>query len=359
YGLGDVIVKEASDLEGDDYILVEIAGATEDEVRELLAKQGKFEAKIGNETVFIGGQNDITYVCRSAECSGINPQRACGQMEDGNWACSFFFAISLSPEAAAKHALVTGKLDIISEGDEKYLSQDLVLFLDDKEVDKLKIGADLRGSETTDIQISGSGVGRTQQEAITNSLQNMKRLQTIIITGSLPVKLNIVKMDTVSPTLGNEFMRNALFVGLLAMIGVVVVISLRYRKIKIAVPMVLTMVSELVLILGFAALVGWNLDLAAIAGIIIVIGTSVDHLIIITDESLSGEEVYDWKKKIKRAMFIVMGAYLTTLVGMIPLWFAGAGLLKGFAFTTIVGISFGVLIARPAYAAVIEILLKE
>jgi len=57
-------------------------------------------------------------------------------------------------------------------------------------------------------------------------------------------------------------------------------------------------------------------------------------------------------------MFIVMAAYFTTCAGMIPLWFAGAGLLKGFAFTTIVGISFGVLIARPAYAAVIERLLK-
>ena len=58
-------------------------------------------------------------------------------------------------------------------------------------------------------------------------------------------------------------------------------------------------------------------------------------------------------------MFIVMGAYLTTCAGMLPLWFAGAGLLKGFAFTTIVGISFGVLVARPAYAAMIEQLLKE
>ena len=53
------------------------------------------------------------------------------------------------------------------------------------------------------------------------------------------------------------------------------------------------------------------------------------------------------------------GAYMTTLVGMMPLLWAGAGLLKGFALTTIAGISFGVLIARPAYAIVIEKLLRE
>ena len=123
--------------------------------------------------------------------------------------------------------------------------------------------------------------------------------------------------------------------------------------------MVLILTSEMVLILGFAALVGWNLDLAAIAAIIIVAGTGVDHLVVITDETLRGEIISDWKTRIKSAMFIIVGAYLTVLSAMIPLWFAGAGLLKGFAFTTIAGVSFGVLIARPAYAALIEQILKE
>jgi len=39
--------------------------------------------------------------------------------------------------------------------------------------------------------------------------------------------------------------------------------------------------------------------------------------------------------------------------------FAGAGMLKGFALTTIIGVSVGVFITRPAYASIIEILLKE
>ena len=54
-----------------------------------------------------------------------------------------------------------------------------------------------------------------------------------------------------------------------------------------------------------------------------------------------------------------MAAYTTTVVAMAPLMFAGAGLLKGFALTTIIGVSIGVFISRPAYAATIEILLKE
>ena len=126
--------------------------------------------------------------------------------------------------------------------------------------------------------------------------------------------------------------------------------------------MVITMLSETILLLGLAALVGWNLDLAAIAGIIIAIGVGVDHQIVISDE-VTGKrkeaDVSSWKQRIKSAFFIIMGTYLTTLVAMLPLLFAGAGLLKGFAFTTIAGITFGVFITRPAFAAIVEILVKK
>ena len=63
--------------------------------------------------------------------------------------------------------------------------------------------------------------------------------------------------------------------------------------------------------------------------------------------------------RIKNAFFIIMAAYFTTMVAMFPFLMAGAGLLRGFALTTMMGISFGVFVTRPAYAAIIEILLKD
>ena len=360
YGLSDLIIRSAGDLSGNQYILVEIAGANEEEVRELLAKQGKFEAKIGNSTVFRGGQ-DIKYVCRSADCSGIDPNQGCGQSQ-GQWFCRFRFSITVSKEAAQRQGELTQDLEVITENKNQYLSEKLSLYLDNQKVDELNIGAELKGkTDTTDIQISGSGAGANQQQAAYNAMQNMKRLQTILVTGSLPVKLEIIKTDAISPMLGQEFVKNALLVGLIALLVVVAMVFIRYRKLKVALPMFLTLISELVILLGIAALIRWNLDLASIAGIIIVIGTGVDHLIVITDETLKGEtsKIYNWKQRIKGAFFIIMGAYLTTLVAMLPLVSAGAGLLKGFAITTIIGISVGVFLARPTYAAVIEILLKE
>ena len=365
YGLSDIVLRKSSDISGSQYILIEIAGANQEEVKELLAKQGKFEAKIGNETIFIGGKKDelgVSYVCHSADCSGIDPQYGCRQTGDGSWVCRFSFSISVKPAAAERQADITRDIAVLTdENGEEYLEEKLVLYLDDAQVDELNIGADLRGRAVTDISISGSGAGATEQEAVYNALANMKRLQTILDTGSLSVKLNIVKTDTISPLLGEEFLKNTIMIGIFALLSVAIVILVRYKKLKIALPMTGIMLSEVIMILGFASLVGWNLDLAAIAGIIIAVGTGVDHLIVITDETLKGESShsYNWKSKIKKAFFIIMAAYFTTCAGMLPLWFAGAGLLKGFAFTTLVGISIGVFIARPAYAAIIEQLLKD
>ncbi len=364
FGLSDIIVREVKDLSGKQYILIEVPGTTEEEVRELVAKQGKFEAKIGNITVFSGG-NDITHVCRSADCAGIDPRVGCGTTGENQWACRFRFSISLSPEAAEREAEATKDLDIVVDengGRERYLSKKLDLYLDNQKVDSLNIGEELKGKPIRDVAISGSGVGRTKQEAMYNALQNMKRLQTILITGSLPVKLNIVKVDTISPVLGQKFLKNAVILAIVAIIGVVTVVYLRYRRYEIVIPMALTLLNEIILLLGMAALIGWNLDIAAIAGIIVAVGTGVDDQIVIADETLSKKAAStfrSWKEKIKSAFFIIMASYFTTVVAMVPLLFAGAGLLKGFALTTILGVSIGVFITRPAFAAAVEILAKD
>ena len=360
YGLSDIVIRDANDLVGNQYIVVEIAGATEEEIKDLLAKQGKFEAKIGNKTVFRGGR-DIVYVARSANEAGIDPNVGC-QLSGSQWFCRFRFGITLSQEAAQKQADATRNLEVVidSAGQDSYLSEKLEFHLDDRKVDELNIGADLKGEAATQISISGSGFGPNQESAAFDAQQNMKRLQTILITGSLPVKLNIVKTDALSPVLGEEFVRNAILMSLLAIASVAIVIGIRYWKLMIAIPILITMLSEVIILLGVAAFIGWNIDLAAIAGILVAIGTGVDDQIVITDETLKGgtANIYNWKEKVKRAFLIIMLAYLTVVVAMIPLIFAGAGLLKGFAITTIIGVTIGVFVTRPAYSSFVEIMLK-
>ncbi len=394
YGLSDIQIRAVSDLSGNKFMLVEVAGASPADLKELVSKQGKFEARIGNgsdslaenitlnlvsneseefnETnnsinitsnenqtiqlnasggilVFEGGKGDIADVCRNrAECSGIT---GCFDAQGGGYACNFRFTIYLTEAAAKKHAAITKNISLDSSG--KYLIDKLYLYIDGNEVDSLLIGADLRGQVTTQVSIQGSGTGKTQQDAFNDAKASMNKLQTVLITGSLPYKLNIVKMDTISPNLGSQFSYLLLLAGAAAMVAVGLIIFLRYRRWKASLALIFTSFSEILIILGIAALIRWNLDLPSIAGILATIGTGVDQQIVILDEARS-KTTASVLERMKRALFIIVSAYFTALVSLLPLYWAVAGLFKGFAITTLIGITVGVLITRPAFSDMIK-----
>ncbi len=356
YGLTDLTVKSASDLEGNKFIVVEIAGVSKEEVKELIASQGTFEAKIGDQTVFHGGKADIPHVCRNdGTCS-----RVAQCANNGGYSCRFEFEITLSNEAAERHAGITKELKVNVSSGQRILEKTIDFYLDGKQVDSLQIAADLKGQKATRIVISGPGTGGTQKDAIANAVKNMNKLQTILITGSLPTKLEIVKLDSISPSLGESFIKNTLLVGLLATLAVALVIYVRYRYVKIVIPIIITVLSEIFIVLGLSALFRYNLDLAAIAGIVAAVGTGVDDQIVITDEVLFDESGdTNVKNKIKKAFFVILAAYAVTVAAMLPLLRAGAGLLTGFALTTIAGVTVGVFITRPAFAAIIRVLMEE
>ena len=349
YGLSDVKFFKVIQSTGEKLMGVEIAGSSPEDLENLIAQQGKFAAKIGNETVFIGGNKDITHVGRTGQDAIITE---CFEVEGGE-VCNFRFIIFLSEEAAQRHADITDKLEINGS----YLSKQIDFFIDEVKTSSLNIGSDLKGNVATQIQISGSESGTTRKEAIDNTKLEMKKLQTILITGSLPYKLEIVKLDRISPRLGEQFTKQILFAGLFAVIAVSLLVFIRYKKIKASLALIGVSLSEVLIILGVATLIGWNLDLPSIAGIIAAIGTGIDSQLVILDEARDKHESI--KQRIKKALFIIVTAFTTTFVALIPLTgflgfmgigAASAGLLKGFAITTLIGITTGVLISRPAFA---------
>ena len=353
YGISDVRVSSVSDLSGNNFMLVELAGATPGDLRNLLEQQGKFEAKIGNETVFTGGEKDISSVGRNPPDAIIEQ---C-QQSQGAWFCNFRFTIYLSEAAAERHADITQDLNV-NVSQPGYLEKPLDLYLDDNLRDSLLISEGLKGRVTTQISISGSGSGATREEAYSQAEAEMHQLQTILVTGSLPYKLEIVKLDTISPQLGQEFTRTILIAGLLALVAASLVVFVRYRNIKSSLAMIVISFSEVIIILGIAALIEWNLDLPSIAGILATIGTGFDDQIIILDESVR-ERTLSLKQRLKRAFSIIFGAYFTVVVSLFPLLWAGAGLLKGFAFTTLIGVTAGVLITRPAFAEIVRKITRD
>lgn len=187
-------------------------------------------------------------------------------------------------------------------------------------------------------------------------------LTIILESGSLSTPVDSISKETISPLLGEKFLFNAGLMGIVALLLVAVVLFIRYRIFNLMIPIVLTGISEVVIILGIASLFQWSLDLAAVAGILAVVGTGVDHQIVITDELMKGESDAEasFVNRIRRAFFIIVVAASTTIVTMLPivLFGLGFGKLVGFAIITIVGVLVGVFITRPAFGELAKKVLR-
>ena len=187
-------------------------------------------------------------------------------------------------------------------------------------------------------------------------------LKVLLKSGALPIPIVSINKQTVSAELGASFLSNVWLMGILALIAVALIVFIRYRALNLVAPLLVVGLSEVLMILGFAALVKWNLDLASMAGILAAVGTGVDSEVIMTDELMRGEEEQEekgWINRAKRAFFIVSASAATNIVTVLPLLFFGSGLgkLSGFALTTIAGVLLGILISRPAFQEIIKTIL--
>ncbi len=394
YGLRESVFRPIYH-EGKGFIEISIAGGTVDELKSLIESQGNFEAKIPfeipisgnsavikldkdygisveNSSILVGGKSmapgdsfslaGIGITFNGLEAGRINltstvfdgedvltvfldPQRTRIEKVDDGYRWNF--GVQLSASGAQRFAYVTSNINTRTDG---YLEAPIVFYLDGELIDSLNIASTLKGRAETEIQISGGA--DTSSEAS----KEMAKLQSILRSGALPTTVEIVQLDAVSPTLGAGFLKNAIIASLVALLGVVAVVAVRYKKPKLVLPMMLVSISEIIIVIGISVLIKWTIDLAAIAGIIASVGTGISDQIIILDRTLRKEEEYEetLHEKVKKAFFVVFGSAGTIIAAMLPLMFTGFGILRGFALITIIGVLIGVLITRPAYGVIVE-----
>jgi preprotein translocase subunit SecD len=351
YGFKEVPINILSDLTGNSYIKIEFPSSISiNDVEKLLESQGVFDARVGNKTAFL--REDITGICmvNSNDCPSL--------VEASQDGFKFTFGLQISQLGAEKFANITKDLQKNGFGSSCYLNETIIFYLDNEMLDDkgLRIPCTLAGTILRSPSIEG--YASTRDEAILR----MKELKSMIQSDKLPIRMNIENIEVISPKLGTEFLSNIVMVFLLAILCVDIVIAIRYKSFKIVFPIIFVTLTEIILTLGAATLMKWTFDIAAIAGLIASVGTGVDDQIIITDELLGskGENAkLNLSQKMKSAFFIVFAAFIISVAVMIPLNFAGAGILKGFASTNIIAVTIGVLITRPAYSKMLEILIKN
>jgi len=397
-GLASTTVRTA----GSNLLVIDLAGIDIKTAESLVGKPGKFEIRI--QTNGTGGEikvgehlseienitEHVIYGSEGIRSVSMVPERS----KSGSWGAPFRLT-EKGATALRDASMKYGALD-----DPK--NHELVMLLDNVVVYSgplhPELAEELRNTPVYRL-ISETGSGD----------EGLKRARELIIhlkAGALPVNVQVIGSGEVPAYLGMKFKKGALIAGLLALIAVTLVVAVRYREKRIILPMFFGLLSEVILILGIVAtmnwltigmmgillvvlLIGallrwwkypvtdltvgvaillvisvfilsagkWQLDLPSIAGIIAVIGTGVDQMVIITDEVLSGGRSSSmYHKRISFAYGIIFASAATTIVAMLALAFMALGTLRSLAIVTIIGLMIGIFITRPAYARIIELL---
>jgi preprotein translocase subunit SecD len=212
--------------------------------------------------------------------------------------------------------------------------------------------------------IEGSWANEPAFVLPTENFSQARELSINLRAGELPTGLDLAAGTGtfISPSFGESARLDSIITALFAVLGVTAVVVVRYGDVRVAIPMVVTALSEVLLLLGFASGVGLALDLSHIAGFIAVIGTGVDDLVIIADDILQqGSVATDrvFKSRFRKALWVIGVAAATTIIAMLPLAVLGLQQLRGFAIVTIVGVLLGVLVTRPAYGDILRYLVMD
>ena len=203
----------------------------------------------------------------------------------------------------------------------------------------------------TDFQVQNFGTSRdlmirlplTQgQSSATQSETVMKALKAADATADLR------RVEFVGPQVGRELVENGLLALLFVIIGIVLYLAIRFEW-KFAIAGVLANLHDVVIILGFFAFFGWEFSLSVLAGVLAVLGYSVNESVVIMDrirENFRKERTMSVADVINGAITQTISRTIIThgstqMMVMAMLLFGGPT-LHYFALALTIGIWFGI-----------------
>lgn len=170
--------------------------------------------------------------------------------------------------------------------------------------------------------------------------QEAKDLALVLRTGALPVELERSQVESVSPTLGAESLRQGLLAGIAGLILLCLYLAFYYRLLGVVtwLGMAIWAVLAVALVSLLGQTVGYSLTLAGVAGIVISLGITADSYIVfyerLKDEVRKGKTVRAAvAPAFRRAWRTIVAANLITIAAAVVLYFLAIGSVRGFALT--------------------------
>ena len=173
------------------------------------------------------------------------------------------------------------------------------------------------------------------------SLEEAKDLAILLRSGALPVKVDVMEVRTVGPSLGQDSKDKSVMAFAIGLSLITLFMLLIYR-VNGFIANVALLVYVLLLLL-ILKLLHATLTLPGIAGIILSIGMAVDANILIFErfkEEIAAGKVLRLaiQAGFKRAFATIFDANMTVMITALILFVLGSGTIKGFAITLGLGV---------------------
>lgn len=171
--------------------------------------------------------------------------------------------------------------------------------------------------------------------------QGAKDLATVLSAGALPVELAQEAVRTVSPTLGEESLRQGIVAGIAGLIALFLYLLLYYRLLGIVAwfgMSIWAILAVALISLAGGEEIGYALTLAGVAGLVISLGVTADSYIVfferLKDEMRGGKSARTVvQPAFKRAFRTIIAADIVTGLAAIVLYLTAVSSVRGFALT--------------------------
>ncbi|MRW94696.1 protein translocase subunit SecF [Duganella sp. FT80W] len=197
----------------------------------------------------------------------------------------------------------------------------------------------------------------------------LKQIDTVTAKGEHVVKqscsaaggnelVTLQKVEFVGPQVGDELAQNGLNALVMVVIGVMIYLAVRFEW-KFAVAAIIANLHDVVIILGFFAFFQWEFSLTVLAGVLAVLGYSVNESVVIFDRIRE-----NFRKQRTATVHAVIDNAITSTISrtiithgctqmmVLSMLFLGGPTLHYFAMALTIGICFGIYSSVFVAAAV-------
>ncbi|MDA1185421.1 MAG: protein translocase subunit SecF [Acidobacteria bacterium] len=176
--------------------------------------------------------------------------------------------------------------------------------------------------------------------------EGSQQILAAIVDAGLPT-FELLSREIVGPVIGADLQRRGIYATLASLLAIAVYIAFRFR-VSFALGAVVAVFHDVIVTLAFLVFFGYDLSLNIVAALLTITGYSVNDTIVIFDrvrENLrslrreSLDHVVNVSVNQTLARTIITSG--TTFVSVLALYLFGGEVLRGFAFTMLVGVVSG------------------